>query len=128
MAFSATVQEKVTASGNVVVGTNSYSGDGRESRTIAVPDSTTDLLVNLEVDVSQIQVIVMMSDQALTVETNSSSAPTDTISLLANKPWIWHPNSYDANLLTTDVTALYLTNSSGSAATFELELIHDATP
>ncbi len=37
-------------------------------------------------------------------------------------------DSYHPNLLTTDITALYITNASGNAATFYLECVYDPTP
>lgn len=128
MAFSHTITRQVNNGGETIAKTNTYSGDGRESRTIAVPDSTTDQLVNLTMDVSQIKSLYIVSNYAVTVETNSSSAPTNTIALVADTPLIWHTGSYYTNLLTADVTAIYLTNASGSAATVNIEIVHDSTP
>lgn len=105
-----------------------FSGDGQESLQIAIADSVTDQLASIAIDVSAIQAIYMVSDQDLTVETNSASVPDETLNLLANKPYVWYTGSLFTNLLATDITALYLSNSSGSAATFELEVVVDATP
>jgi hypothetical protein len=108
---------------------NSYSGTG-EANIVAesVPDSTTDQQVNIALDVSAIQAIYIKSSTALMVETNSATVPDDTITLVADVPYIWHTGSYFTNLLTTDVTALFLTNASGAAATFELRCVYDSTP
>lgn len=108
---------------------NAYSGTG-EANILAesVPDSTTDQQVNVAIDVSAIQSVYILSDQALTVETNNGTTPDDTITLVANTPYIWHTGSYFTNLLTTDVTALFLTNASGSTATFDLRCVYDSTP
>lgn len=108
---------------------NSYSGTG-ESNIVdeTVADSVTDQEITITIDVSAIQSIYILSDQALTVETNNGGAPVDTITLVANTPYIWHTGSYFTNLLATDVTALFLTNASGSTATFNLRCVYDSTP
>lgn len=108
---------------------NSYSGTG-ESNIVdeTVADSVTDQEITISIDVSAIQSIYIISDQALTVETNNAGAPVDTITLVANVPYIWHTGSYFTNILDTDVTALFLTNASGSTATFNLRCVYDSTP
>jgi hypothetical protein len=109
--------------------TKQYSGTG-EVNIVAetVADSVTDQLIVISIDVSQIKSIYILSTQDLTLETNNSGAPVDTISLVANMPYIWTTDSYDTNKLGTDVTAIYLTNSSGATATFDLRCVYDSTP
>jgi len=115
--------------GRVIRNSNNYTGDASESRSIDVPDSSTDLQVNLEIDITQIKAIYIVSTQNVTLETNSGSTPTDTIALLANKPYVWFSDSYFVNKLTADVTTgIFLTNASGSAAVVDIALTHDATP
>lgn len=77
---------------------------------------------------SRMKMFFMVSDQDLTVETNSSSAPDDTISLIANVPFIWHNTGPEANPFSADITALFLTNASAAAAAFKLRMVIDATP
>jgi len=81
----------------------------------------------MTIDVSQLKAIYILSDQNITLETNSGSAPADTLNLLANVPYVWHTGSYFTNLLTTDVTASYWTNASGSVANVNIELVVDPT-
>ena len=114
---------------NPVSKNQSFTGTG-ETNIIAttIADSVTDQLEVISIDVSAIQSIYINSTQAITLETNSSSAPTDTINLRADEPYIWYVNSYFTNLLTADVTVIYLTNASGSTATFDLRCVYDSTP
>lgn len=86
-----------------------------------------DQLHALTLDVSQVKALYISSDQDLTLETNSSSSPADTIALKANKPVIWSTNCGLTNPLGTDVTALYITNASGSTAAFKLRALVDPT-
>lgn len=59
---------------------------------------------------------------------SGGTGPGDFIDLKAGKPYIWHTDSYFTNKLTVDVTALYLTNASGAASSFQLEVVTDPTP
>ena len=118
------------AGGNTSLSSSqTFTGTGEANIvTESVPDSETDQQVNIAIDVSEIQSIYIKSSAALTLETNSASVPDDTIVLVANVPYIWYTGSYFTNLLTVDVTALFLTNASGGAATFELRCVYDSTP
>jgi len=80
-----------------------------------VADGVTDGAFVFAVDVSALKAFYIISDQAVTVETNDGTTPDDTISLTANKPVTWREN--DTALFSADVTILYITNASGSTAT-----------
>ena len=108
----------------------SYSGDASDSREITVPENTTDELVNVAIDLSQIKSLIFACDFDITIETNDSAAPDDTINLKANSPLMWNADAQFSNPITVDVTKIYLTTGAiGSVdATFIMELIHDSTP
>lgn len=129
MAATHNLAQNWSGGGLSLSASNSYEGTG-EANIVAesVPDSTTDQEITISIDVSAIQSIYIKSSTALTLETNNAGAPVDTIVLVADVPYIWYTGSYFTNLLTTDVTALFLTNASGSAATFELRCVYDSTP
>jgi hypothetical protein len=94
---------------------------------VAVPDSTTDLQVDVTIDYSQVKLLYLESDKALTVETNSGSTPDDTITLVAAQPYIYVEGDYHTLIIGTDVTALFLTNASGATANFKLRVLADPT-
>lgn len=128
MAFSHTLTHKLSPSGPELQNANTYSGSGEDNRSEEIATGQTDKLVVVAIDVSAVKSFYMVSDVAVTVETNSGSAADDTIALKAGVPYVWNTDSYDAFLLGTDVTALYITNASGSTSHFELRCISDATP
>lgn len=128
MAYAANVLKQVTIGGESIKQSVSYSADARDGRQVTVPDSTTDQQVDIGIDVSTIEAIYMLSDQDIAVETNNGTTPDDTISLAANKPYVWTADGYFANPFSADITALFLTNASGAAADFQLEVLHDSTP
>lgn len=92
----------------------------------AVPANQTNLLMNIAVDVSAAKVVVISSDVALTLKTNSSGTPDDTISVLAGVPIVWHSTDGFTCPLTVDVTKVYVTNT--TAGTLKIYTLQDATP
>ena len=128
MSFTHSLTQAVNGMSQPVSRSNNYTGSGEVSVDEAVPDSTTDQLVTIAIDVSAIQSFYMVSDQALTVETNSGSVADETIVLAANIPFVETSDNYHADILATDITALYLTNASGSTANFKLRCVQDVTP
>jgi hypothetical protein len=95
---------------------------------LTITNGQTDKQVVFTVDVSQSKVFAVWSDQDITLETNSGSAPDNTIALKANIPYVFLTNWYQAFLLTVDVTSLYFTNASGSDATVNVRHLYDSTP
>jgi len=124
------VKIEVNAGGVVVSGQKTYEEELDTSVEVEVAGTTTDKEVLLSIDISQLTSLIMVSDQDLTVETNSASVPDDTITLAANVPYVWNADLYGqaSTKLTADVTALYLTNAGATAATFKCEILYDPTP
>lgn len=128
MSYTHSLTEIVDPGGTPISATNSFSGSSHVQVSETVTTGQTDVQINVALDVSAIKSIIIKSDKAVTLETNSGSAAANTINLLANVPYIWNTNSYNTCLLTTDVTAIFITNASGSTATITLDAILDATP
>ena len=128
MAFSHTVSYSVAASSGTLQRSKSYSGSGQVEISESVADSETDYDIAVAIDVSAVQSFYIVSDQAVTVETNDGSSPDDTIALVAGVPYVWNTDSYDSFLLTADVTVIYVTNASGATANIEIRCVQDATP
>lgn len=108
--------------------TTEYEGDASDSRAIDVPEDTDQKLVNIAIDFSQITSLVLASDVDMTLETNDTGDPDDTIELKANVPMIWNADAYFDNPITADVTKIYLTTATVGAGVFVLEVVHDSTP
>lgn len=104
------------SSGNSITSTENVTDDAENNLDIAVAISTTNLSVHWVTIVLQLKSLSISCDQALTIKTNSSGSPADTITLLAGQNLIWsHATDGDAkNPLQTDVTGLFLTNASGT--------------
>ncbi len=127
MSFSGSLQHKLS-SDHLVEVANAFTGDLRTSVEFTIADSVTDQLVNFTADVSLIKAIIILSTQDVTLKTNDSGAPAETIVLLADNPLVWYEGSYYTNLLATDITKSYFSNASGSTATVKILMIMDSTP
>lgn len=71
--------------------------------------------------------IYIYCDKAITLKTNSTSAPDDTISLAAGVPLVWMKTSGIACPFTAAVTKIYATGT-GSAQVLSFRILRDATP
>lgn len=127
MAYSHTNTKAIVTAGGGLTYSKSYSGSAEVniSETIAVG---TDTAVNCAIDVSAVKSFYVVSDKAITLETNSASSPTNTLVLKAGVPYTYDTDSYDTFKLTGDVTVIYVTNASGGDAALELRCVQDSTP
>lgn len=84
----------------------------------------------IAIDVSAVKAIAIVCDVDCTLCTNASigGAPTNTIVLVANKPYIWKLGDYNTFKLTGDVTSMFVTVAGVVDGTFRVEGVQDATP
>lgn len=130
MAFTVTVTTTISRDGAAFSTSKQLSGEGADDRSVAIPGNASNLLVSLALDVSQLQMVLLSSTVPLTIETNSSGSPQETITLLADVPFLWVAGSGMAAPFAGDVTALYVTNDSDpdTAGTLTIRTLFDATP
>jgi len=115
-----------TAEGTITNTTDNYTADGQILFSGTVANSATQE-VDVAIDVSKVQSIVLYSDRAITVKTNSSGSPDDTIALAAGKQLVWTVDHVEAIFLTVDVTKFYLVNASGGTANVKIYVLQDVT-
>ena len=108
--------------------TDTYTSDGEVNESFAVAASTTNYEVDIVIDVSQIKSMVLYSDQAVTIKTNSTGTATDTIVLAAKKQVVWTTDHLESKPLSGDVTKMYITNSNSTAANVIVSFLVDYTP
>lgn len=105
------------------------TADGLTTRSLTIAASTTDQQVIVAFTTAALKGCYLVSTQDITIETNSSSAPDDTITLSANEPLVWHTDCGLTIPFSANVTTLYLTTGAISAsATVTLVFLHDTTP
>jgi hypothetical protein len=114
-----------TPEGTVVAGADFAAGQNIDIDETMVT-APTDRLVNIAFAVANLKLIVILSSVDMTIETNSSSSPTNVLTLLANVPLIWRYDGYETNLITADVTRIYVT--AAAAGTLRIRAVVDPTP
>lgn len=119
--------QSMNAPGLSVSSGKTYSGSLSESLAdVAAANGTTQM--NMAIKVANVKAFAVYSDVAVTLKTNSSGSPADTLAIKAGIPYIWTTDSYDAFKLTTDVTALFFVNAGGTDANVKVTTVVDATP
>lgn len=104
------------SSGTNVTATFTETGSSEVLINDVIPLSSTNLLRTLTITAANIQSIFMLASTDLTIKTNSSGSPANTINLKAGIPLVWSISSaYFTCPITTNVTAFYQTN--GAAVT-----------
>lgn len=106
------------------------TGDSIQTFTPTVNAATSDVAVDVAFTISRLKSLLIISDQTVTLEVNSSSAPSDTITLTANRPWFWYSGSGITCPITGTagaVTKFYFSNAGASAATVRVRACVDAT-
>lgn len=127
MSFAQTITESWAGGGNLSAAV-AKTGSGRISVDESIATGASDTQIAFMLDFSEIEVLYILSDQDITLETNSGAAPDDTFSLLANEPLVWWSTCLHSCPITVDITALFVTNASGSTARLRVEALYDATP
>jgi hypothetical protein len=93
-----------------LVGTQ-ISGNREIGVSQAVIAAQTNLLIPMSYLVANLKSIFILSDQNCTIKTNSSGSPQETITLVANVPFVWQYQSGVTVPFAGDVTAWYITNT-----------------
>ena len=96
----------------------SFTGSEELNFTLNLAGGATNTQFNLVFAKASLQSIFIYTDaENVTLKTNSSGAPQDTLTITAGEPWVWDVNSGITNPFAGNVTAGYVTNSSGSVST-----------
>jgi hypothetical protein len=79
--------------------------------------NATDFAINLgNLTVAKIKSLAIVFDQDTTLETNSSSAATQTLAFKANVPVVWTSDMPTPCPFTADLTEIYLTGGATATA------------
>ena len=104
------------------------SSEGAKDVSVTIAAGATNTQVALAFVKTRLKSIIISSDETLTLKTNSSGSPDDTITITADTPYVWHATMGITNPFAGDVTTTYWSNAGASAAALEIHLVEDATP
>lgn len=94
---------------------------------VTVPENATAFNITpVAIDVSQLKVLHIQANAAMTIKTNSSGSPDDTLTIAANKPLLWFEGCGMTCPLDTDVTQLYVASVAGGS--LQITIGQDVTP
>lgn len=86
--------------------------------------------VALALDVDQLQLLYILCDVAIVIRTNDDTSPTESISVSANVPIVWHAGSVHSNPITSDITTdifVRLAVAGTGPVRFQLQALIDPT-
>lgn len=107
-----------SAEGTIANTTETNVGNMETGLDVVVPNSTTDQVEPIAVDVSRIQSFCMYSSAtALTIKTYASAVLKQTLVIAAGQQETWTLNSPFTNPLTDDFDTIKLTNADGIKST-----------
>lgn len=122
------IQSVATPSGQLNAGNKVYQGAASIEIDEVVLAAGTDFLINDNFPFANVKSFVVTSDQDVSLKTNSTSSPGNTLALKANVPYIWNSDSYDTFKITVDVTKWYATNAGAVNANLKFRRLSDPTP
>lgn len=126
MAFTYRLNYNAITPSKVIEQQLTYDCDGGVQILDEAISAADDQELSLAVPYAQIKFIYMLATVAMTIETNSSSAPTQSISLAANVPNCWISGGPGSNPITANITKIYV--SAATAGTLNIQIGYDATP
>lgn len=112
MSFSATIRQTVSEGNFSISYNDTVSVDKSQKLQKTVLDAATDEEFEFAIDSANVQVISIQSSVNMTLKTNSSGAPQETFTLIANIPVTWQ--TVQPAIIAGDVTSVFATNASGS--------------
>ena len=112
-----------TDEGTAISATSTYTGTAEVGFDGTVA-ATTDLV---EVDIAwlhaNVHSLLIYSSQALTIKTNNSGSPVQTLVLTAGQAIAWGTDHLEANPVTADVTKLFLSNDTANVAIVKIRVL-----
>lgn len=112
-----------TDTGNVSSNVGVYTGTLSDGYDGSVPASTTNQPVAMAWTHAGCQSLLIYSSQALTIGTNNAATPVQTLTLAAGQQITWGKDHLEPNPITGDVTQLFLTNGTTTAATVKIRVL-----
>ena len=126
MSTSTIIRKEIVVNGRTPISAQeTLVSDGHaEISCVIAGNATNDGKEFVSNDASRVGVIITTTGE-VTMKTNSSGSPTQTIVLTANNPIVWTENDVAADPLDGDINGLYFTNAGGSAVTVTITILKD---
>lgn len=121
--FTHKVTQGYVGSTTITSVVTSYTGDVQLELDDNVNATTTNKEFDIAITVANIKSIVITCDKAVTVKTNSTGSPQETITLTAGQAVIWAFDHLEASPFLGNVTKMYVTNAGAAVARFRVSVL-----
>jgi type IV secretory pathway VirB9-like protein len=101
---------------SVINATSQQSGSEKNDIDASIAASTTNESLSFNLTLANLKSVMIYADGALTLKTNSSGSPQETITLAAGQEITWQTGDPGSAPFAGNVTALFVTNGSSTAA------------
>lgn len=109
-------------------GTLADTGDAEDNRE-AVIATSTEQQVDIAMVRARLKHLFILSDQDVTIRTNSTGSPGDTLNVLNGFPVSYSSSAGQTNPFNSaDVTTIYIQNAGATNATVRIRVLKDSTP
>ncbi len=127
MSFTHKLTSRWSSGGSKIEVNKDYTATGEDNADYPVASDASDAEIAFTLTILQMVSFYMVADQDVTVKTNSSGAPAETIALKANVPFVQNADiaAYFAGateLLVTDIGSIFVTNDSNPAVATTLKI------
>lgn len=124
--FTDSISISYTGNGKAVsTPIGSYTGTKDAGVATVVSAGSTNMAIAITFPHGTIQSLVVSSDQDVTVKTNSTTTPGDTLTIKKTAGVIWGSDYANACPFTADVTELYVTNAGTVDAKFNVRVLYN---
>jgi len=114
--------------GTITSTTEVFTGDGEADYDGIIPAGAVNLEIDVPVTVANIRSMVLFAATLMTVKTNSTSAPDDTLNINAGTQIVWNTNHSEPCPLTVNVVKFYVSNPGSVAGAFKFRALVNLTP
>jgi hypothetical protein len=109
--------------GNVITLTKKYTGQTEVAFDGTVPATTDNEAVTIAWIAANVKALLLYSDTALTIKTNSSGTPVNTVTLAAGQIIVWGNDHPEPNPIAANVTELFLSNDQANIANVSIRVL-----
>jgi hypothetical protein len=125
MSFTHTIGLLYTTNGQSVTSANlTQTGNEEFDIDAAIPPATVNFEYDVAFTLSTVRSILLTCDQAITIKTNSSGSPQETITLTAGQAIVWQTGAtLGAGPFAASITKFFLSNAGTATANFKARIL-----
>jgi hypothetical protein len=125
---SAQIIRKLVSGGQELEYSETILAGERISVEQTIPIGEENYEIDVMILVAKVRWAFIVLDQNNEVKTNNAQNPDQTVTFWANIPYEYSCQGYVAFLFTTNITKLFITNTTGNELTLRMDLGVDPTP